>query len=94
MQVDQKILKNLIMEQFPALRQHLEEAHFDVSLIGLDWLTSIFINYLTHDTLLFVLSCFFLKGQKVILRIALIIIEILEAQLLQCKQFDQIHIFL
>jgi len=94
MQVDQKILKSLIMEQFPGLKQHLENADFDISLIGLDWLTSLFINYLSHETLLFVLSCFFLKGQKVILRIALIIVEILQPELMQLKKFDQIHMFL
>jgi len=94
MQVDQKILKSLIMEQFPDLRQHLENADFDMSLIGLDWLTSIFINYLNHETLLFVLSCFFLKGQKVILRIALAIVEILQPHIMKLKKFDQIHMFL
>ena len=94
MQIDQKILKGLIAEQFPQLKQHLEKVEFDLSMVGENWMSTIFINHLNKETLQFVLSCFFIKGQKVILRIALIIIEILQEEIMKMNEFEDIHKFL
>jgi len=51
----------------------------------------LFFNSLQNDTEKFVLTCFLLKGQKVIIRIALLIIEMFKDDVMKATAFDQIY---
>jgi hypothetical protein len=44
-----------------------------------------------HDTEKFVLTAFLLKGQKIIIKIALLIVDYLKKDVMKATAFDQIY---
>ena len=50
-----------------------------------------FFNSLKHEAEIFVLTAFLLKGQKIIIKIALLIVDFFKDQVMKCKSFDEIY---
>lgn len=52
---------------------------------------TLFFNSLNHETEKFVLTAFLLKGQKIIITIALLIVDYLKEEVMKATAFDQIY---
>ena len=65
--------------------------NYVLELITLEWFVSMFLNNLKHEAELFVLTALLLKGQKMIIRIALMIVDHLSGEIMRATAFDQIY---
>ena len=75
--IDQRVFTGLLSKHFPKLVDHIGHHNYQLDLIAFQWLVTLFFNNVDHETGFFILTAFLLKGQKMILRIALLIIEML-----------------
>ena len=69
----------------------MKDNNYVLDLITLEWFVSMFLNNLQHDCELFVLTALLLKGQKMIIRIALLIVDYLREDIMRATAFDQIY---
>ena len=60
--VDQKVFELLLIEKFPKMVAHMREHNYLLDLIALEWLVTLFLNNLSHETEKFVLTAFLIKG--------------------------------
>ena len=51
MDIDKKLLRGFIAEQFPELKFHFEDLGFDMSMVGEGWMSTLLINHLSKETL-------------------------------------------
>ena len=89
--VDQKVFETLLKESYPRLVTHMQNNNYVLELITLEWFVSMFLNNLKHEAELFVLTALLLKGQKMIIRIALMIVDYLRDDVMRATAFDQIY---
>ena len=88
---DQRIFNNLLTKRFPKLVNHMLKHNYQLDLIAFQWLVTLFFNNVSHETEIFILTAFLLKGQKVIIRIALLIVDFLKSKLLKADDFGAIY---
>ena len=89
--VDQKVFEHILKASFPKMVHHMQKHFYQLDLIAFQWLVTLFMSSLNHETELFCLTAFLLKGQKVIIRIALLIVDHLRPIIMKCDAFDQIY---
>lgn len=75
--LEHKVLQHLLRSYFAALVTHLKHYNFELDYIPISWIISLFMNDLNDSARPFVMSAFLIKGQKMILRICLIVIDII-----------------
>lgn len=66
----------------------MKSHNYLLDLIAFQWLVSLFMSRLNAETELFVLTAFLLKGQKIIIKIALMIVDILKDKIMHADAFD------
>ena len=86
--IDQKVFEVLLEEKFPKLVAHMRAHQYYLDMIAVEWLVTLFVNILNRETEQFVLTAFFLKGQKIIIKIALLIINSLREDIMNATAFD------
>ena len=69
--VDQKVFDNLFQNRYPQLALHFDDVGFSTDLLTFPWLVQIFVNKIPLETAFVVWDLFFLKGVRVLLRVAL-----------------------
>lgn len=89
--VDQKIFEILLCEKFPKLVAHMQGCNYQLDLIAFQWLVTLFFSTLQQDAELFALTAFLLKGQKIIIKIALLIVDFFKDQIMKAQAFDEIY---
>ena len=92
--VDQKVFEILLKERYPRVVSHMQRHNYQLDLIAFQWLVTLFFNSLEHETEKFILSAFLLKGSKIIIRLALLIIEYFHKEVLKANAFDQIYMII
>ncbi|KAJ8382115.1 hypothetical protein SKAU_G00028930 [Synaphobranchus kaupii] len=90
-QVDQRVLKDFMVEKMPRLMAHFEEHNVDVSLITFNWFLVVFVESLASDILLRVWDAFLYEGTKVIFRCALALFKYKEEDIM--KIHDNVEIY-
>ena len=65
LQVDQRVLQDLLAEKLPRLMAHLGQHHVDLSFITLNWFLVVFADSLISSILLQVWDAFLYEGTKV-----------------------------
>ena len=88
--VDQQIMEQLIAEKFPRLAAHFQECFYQPSMTTLQWFTCLFAYNFNFEVLQRLWDLIFLKGNKIMFRIALAIFHLLEQPLLKCDQISEI----
>ena len=88
--VDQQIMEQLIAEKFPRLAAHFQECFYQPSMTTLQWFTCLFAYNFNFEVLQRLWDLIFLKGNKIMFRIALAIFHLLEQPLLRCDQISEI----
>ena len=69
----------------------MQNHNYQLDLIAFQWFVTLFFNSVDHMTEMFILSAFLLKGQKVMIRIALLIVDILKDKIFKADDFAQIY---
>ncbi|KAJ8385272.1 hypothetical protein AAFF_G00191490 [Aldrovandia affinis] len=93
-QVDQRVLKDFMVEKMPRLMAHFEEHNVDVSLITFNWFLVVFVESLASDILLRVWDAFLYEGTKVIFRYALAFFKYKEEDFLKIHENVEIYQYL
>lgn len=82
--VDQRIIEDLIKQNFPRLQAHFEENGYIASMVTLQWFTTLFSYSFNFEVLQRLWDLFFIKGNKILFRISLAIFHLMEEELLEC----------
>jgi len=90
-QVDQRVLKDLIVEKLPRLASHLEAQKVDVSLFTFNWFLTIFIDNIPVETYLRIWDTFLFEGTKVLFRFAIAFLKMSEEGILQQDESMHTH---
>ena len=69
----------------------MQDLNYQLDLIAFQWFVTLFFNCLMPEAEMFVLTAFLLKGQKIILKIGLLIIDHFKDRIMKAKGFDEIY---
>jgi predicted SAM-dependent methyltransferase len=75
-QADQAVLRELLPQKLPQLSAHLDLHSIDVTLITFNWFLTLFIDAMPTESVLRILDCFLLEGQKVLFRVGLGVLKV------------------
>ena len=76
--VYQKVLEILLKERFPRMVAHMEEQFYHIDMLALNWLIALFFDVVSADSEKFIFTALLLKGPKILLQVAMILIHNLE----------------
>uniref|UniRef100_A0A8C4NI63 Rab-GAP TBC domain-containing protein n=1 Tax=Eptatretus burgeri TaxID=7764 RepID=A0A8C4NI63_EPTBU len=93
-QVDQRVLKDLVLEKLPRLTSHFEHHHVDLSLITFNWFLVLFVDCVLPDLLFRIWDACLYEGSKVIFRYALAFFKYKEEDILKLENQGSILIYL
>ncbi|GAA5834708.1 hypothetical protein JCM9279_007088 [Rhodotorula babjevae] len=91
---DQQVLQDLVARTLPKLAAHLEEQCVELTAISFGWFLSLFTDSLPIQTLLRVWDLFFIHGTIFLFRVALAILKLHEADLLECDSAASLYALL
>lgn len=89
--IDQKIFEEILTERYPKLVAHMQKLNYQLDMIAFQWLVTLFFNCLQHDVEMFVLTAFLIKGPKIIIKVALFIVEHFKAKVMRARAFEEIY---
>lgn len=69
----------------------MQRLNYQLDMIAFQWLVTLFFNCLQHDVEKFVLTAFLIKGPKIIIKVALFIIEHFKAKVMKARAFEEIY---
>lgn len=81
---DQIIFEHLVKEYLPDLKNHFIMLSIPITLITIPWLLCIFVGFLSWESTLRVLDCFFCEGRKILFQIGMSILKIYRSRILSC----------
>lgn len=91
---DQMIFNNLLTKIYPKLVDHMQSVGYQIDLIAFQWLVTLFFNSLSHEAEIFVFTAFLLKGQKIIIKLALLIVDYFRPRLMKSDSFEQLYMII
>ncbi|KAG8947172.1 hypothetical protein FRC00_009249 [Tulasnella sp. 408] len=86
------VLLDYVQETMPKLYLHLLDQGVDLPAISFSWFLSLFTDCLPVETLFRVWDVFFVDGMDVLFRVALAILKVNEAELLQCDSMPSLYL--
>lgn len=82
--VDQGIFEELTRDVLPRLSEKMQELGV-ISSISLSWFLTLFLSVMPFESAVVIVDCFFYEGIKVILQVALAVLDANVEQLLDCS---------
>ncbi|KAL1778857.1 TBC1 domain family member 9B isoform X1 [Sigmodon hispidus] len=82
--VDQGIFEELTRDILPRLSEKMQELGV-ISSISLSWFLTLFLSVMPFESAVVIVDCFFYEGIKVILQVALAVLDANMEQLLDCS---------
>lgn len=82
--VDQGIFEELTRDVLPRLSEKMQELGV-ISSISLSWFLTLFLSVMPFESAVVIVDCFFYEGIKVILQVALAVLDANMDQLLDCS---------
>ncbi|XP_021032339.1 TBC1 domain family member 9B isoform X1 [Mus caroli] len=82
--VDQGIFEELTRDVLPRLSEKMQELGV-ISSISLSWFLTLFLSVMPFESAVVIVDCFFYEGIKVILQVALAVLDANVEQLLDCN---------
>lgn len=82
--VDQGIFEELTRDVLPRLSEKMQELGV-ISSISLSWFLTLFLSVMPFESAVVIVDCFFYEGIKVILQVALAVLDANMEQLLDCS---------
>lgn len=78
----------------PLIVEHLQSVELDLALIAFQWFVCLFTYNLPEVTSLKVWDLLFIKGSKILFRVALAIIEMMRNDILSSEDFSELFLVL
>ncbi|XP_046855744.1 TBC1 domain family member 2B-like isoform X2 [Xenia sp. Carnegie-2017] len=82
-QVDQRVLKDLLVEKTPKISEHLDKLKIDTSLVTFNWFLTAFVDSVPIEIVLRVWDALLYEGSKILFRFAVSIFWVNEAEILK-----------
>ncbi|XP_066128560.1 TBC1 domain family member 9B isoform X2 [Saccopteryx bilineata] len=82
--VDQSIFEELTRDFLPQLSEKMQDLGV-IASISLSWFLTIFLSVMPFESAVVIVDCFFYEGVKVVLQVALAILDAKMKQLLDCS---------
>ncbi|XP_034360596.1 TBC1 domain family member 9B isoform X2 [Arvicanthis niloticus] len=82
--IDQGIFEELTRDVLPRLSEKMQELGV-ISSISLSWFLTLFLSVMPFESAVVIVDCFFYEGIKVILQVALAVLDANMEQLLDCS---------
>lgn len=82
--MDQGIFEELTRDFLPQLSEKMQELGVATS-ISLSWFLTLFLSVMPFESSVVIVDCFFYEGIKVVLQVALAILDANMEQLLSCS---------
>ncbi|GFV47385.1 TBC1 domain family member 2B [Trichonephila clavipes] len=92
--VDQKVLKDIMIDKLPRLHAHFEQNNVDLSLFTFNWFLTIFVDNVPVEIYLRIWDVFLYEGSKVLFRYALAFFKSCENEILQIKDYLALNKYL
>ncbi|GIY41206.1 TBC1 domain family member 2B [Caerostris darwini] len=92
--VDQKVLKDIMIDKLPRLHSHFEQNNVDLSLFTFNWFLTIFVDNVPVEIYLRIWDVFLYEGSKVLFRYALAFFKSCENEILQIKDYLALNKYL
>ncbi|GFU41280.1 TBC1 domain family member 2B [Nephila pilipes] len=92
--VDQKVLKDIMIDKLPRLHAHFEQYNVDLSLFTFNWFLTIFVDNVPVEIYLRIWDAFLYEGSKVLFRYALAFFKSCENEILQIKDYLALNKYL
>lgn len=93
-QVDLQVLCDLMEEQLPTVRRHLQDLEIPLELVASGWLMTLFSTTLPSETLFQLWDILFCNGSRVLLAACLAVFSLLEENILACVDFGDVSALL
>lgn len=82
--VDQGIFEELTRDFLPQLSEKMQDLGV-IASISLSWFLTLFLSVMPFESAVVIVDCFFYEGIKVVLQLALAILDANVAKLLDCN---------
>ncbi|KAG8201950.1 hypothetical protein JTE90_027425 [Oedothorax gibbosus] len=92
--VDQKVLKDLIVDKLPRLHSHFEQNNVDLSLFTFNWFLTVYVDNVPVEIYLRIWDIFLYEGSKVLFRFAIAFFKSCENEILQVKDYLALNKYL
>lgn len=86
---EMEVLTELITERYPEVQSKMEEENIPWSLITSKWFICLYVDVLPIETVLRVWDSLFVEGSKILIRVALHIINVKTPHLKVCKGMQE-----
>lgn len=81
-QVDQRVLRDLVAERLPKLSTHLDRSNVDLSMVTFNFFLTASVDSMPIETALRILDCFLFEGDKILFRFGLAMLKMHEQGIL------------
>eukprot|EP00002_Diphylleia_rotans_P033496 TRINITY_DN7129_c0_g1_i1.p1 TRINITY_DN7129_c0_g1~~TRINITY_DN7129_c0_g1_i1.p1 ORF type:complete len:998 (+),score=228.82 TRINITY_DN7129_c0_g1_i1:101-3094(+) len=88
--VEHRVLRALLQEKLPKVYAHLLSLDASLEPITMQWFLCLFVNVLPFETTMRIWDIFFFEGNKVLLRISLALIKMLERRILAASSLAEV----
>eukprot|EP00347_Sterkiella_histriomuscorum_P014415 403360950 len=88
--IDQKVFMKLVECDYKELYNKFQEMGFDFSILAFQWFVCIFSYNMPEETALSILDYFFLKGNKVLFKVGLSLLQLLHDQIMECQDIAEL----
>eukprot|EP01043_Picozoa_sp_COSAG02_P011212 COSAG02_NODE_409_length_22892_cov_11.461150_16_plen_655_part_00 len=92
--IELQVLCELMEEQLPAVRKHLQLLEIPLELVASGWLMTLFSTTLPAETLFQLWDVLFCNGSRVLLAACLAVFSLLEQNILACVDFGDVSALL
>ena len=87
---DQLVFEYLFDNHLPHLSEHFKKINMPLALVTIPWFLCIFIGFLSWESTLRVLDCFFYDGRTILFQVGLAILKLNAARILQLEEPHEI----
>ncbi|XP_068687226.1 growth hormone-regulated TBC protein 1-A-like [Montipora capricornis] len=90
LKAEQETLREVVRVKIPDLFDHIEKIGVSYTIFSTKWFICLYIDVLPVETVLRIWDCLFYEGSKVILRVALTLMNLQKEKLMACQDFVQL----
>ncbi|CAL4125618.1 unnamed protein product [Meganyctiphanes norvegica] len=89
-QIDVRVLEELVRERCPLIGRHMDHHGISWALIVTKWFVCLYAEVLPIETVLRIWDCMFYEGNKVLMRVAITLVQSNQQRLLMAQEFGAI----
>lgn len=84
------VLSDLTMERAPKIAKHLQKLDVNFLLFTTQWFLCLFLTCLPFETVFRIWDAFFLEGYKILFRVSISLLNLMEKEILACTNMGEV----